>query len=487
MIATPRVWRRFCRCPWLVLLVLAVCSSAPMLQAQPNAVSRDARVKGAYTFERGGWTYVHLEGTPEQIGYQHGYLLASQIQDTLNVLKLEFTHMTGRDWKFFRDTSKDMLWPHIEPEYQAELKGIAEGASDKGVDLDVFDVVAMNASMEIGEYYVPWLDKHNHAENAPSIHAPGNCSAFIATGSYTKGGKIVIAHNNWSSYADGSRWTVMFDIAPAKGHHILMDGLPGVITSNDDFGENDAGIMIAETTITQFIGWNSDGIPEFVRSRKALQYAESIDDYVKTMREGNNGGYANDWLIGDRKTGEIAYLELGLKNTPLWRSKDGYFVSSNFPRDPKLIKEETEGYNLKDPSSSMNARHARWEELIKQNKGSIDAESAEKFLGDHYDTYTKKTGGDQRSLCGHDDVAAEGVPQWDQKPFTAFGAVQGKVTDSELAAKMSMLARAGHPCGEDFLAKPYLEKHPEFSWEAPILRDMKAGPWTQFTAGDKSE
>ena len=50
-----------------------------------------------------------------------------------------------------------------------------------------------------------------------------------------------------------------------------------------------------------------------MRSRKALQYANSIDDYVRIIKEANNGGYANDWLIGDRKTGEIAYLELGLK------------------------------------------------------------------------------------------------------------------------------------------------------------------------------
>src|SRR6202012_3542746 len=129
----------------------------------------------------------------------------------------------------------------------------------------------------------------------------------------------------------------------------------------------------------QFEGWNPDGVPEFVRSRKAMQYANNIDEYAALIKEGNNGGYANDWLIGDRKTGETAYLELGLKNTPIWRSKDGYFVSSNFPRDPKLIQEETEGYNVKDPSSWMNARHARWEELIKENKGKIDVDSAEKF------------------------------------------------------------------------------------------------------------
>ncbi len=44
-----------------------------------------------------------------------------------------------------------------------------------------------------------------------------------------------------------------------------------------------------------------------------MQYASSIDEYVSIIKEGNNGGYANDWLVGDRKTGEIAYLELGLR------------------------------------------------------------------------------------------------------------------------------------------------------------------------------
>src|ERR1039458_3463065 len=91
----------------------------------------------------------------------------------------------------------------------------------------------------------------------------------------------------------------------------------------------------------QFSGFDPNGIPEFVRGRKALQYSSSIDDYVRIMLDGNNGGYANDWLIGDRKTGEVARFELGLKDHQVWRTKDGYFVGSNFPSDPKLTKEET--------------------------------------------------------------------------------------------------------------------------------------------------
>jgi Phospholipase B len=473
-------------CSWIRVATLALGLSVIPAFAQPS-IHHDDRLEGAYTFARSGWTYVHLQGTPDQIGYQHGYLLASQIQDAYKVFKLEDEHSTQRDWAFYRNAAKTILWPHIDREYQEELSGIAEGVQAKGIKLDVWDIIAINATMELSEYYVPWLNKQQHAKNAPKIDAPGNCSAFIATGSYTKDGKIVLAHNNWSSYAEGSRWTIIFDIQPAKGHRLLMDGVPGMITSNDDFGINDAGIMLSETTITQFEGWNSDGKPTFMRSRKALQYANSIDDVVATMREGNNGGYANDWLIGDRKTGEIAYLELGLKNTPLWRTKDGYFVSSNFPRDPKLIKEETDGFQYENLSTSPNARRVSWEHEMSSNKGKIDAAAAEQFLASHEDSFLKKEQADQRTLCGHVDKVKEGVPEWDWPPYYPGGAVQGKVTTSDMAEKMSLIAHAGHPCGEDFLAAPFLARHPEFSYLAPVLRDMKAGPWATFKSGEKEE
>lgn len=448
--------------------------------------SSDPRLQKAYRFQQDGWTYVHLEGSPSDIGFQHGYLLASEIQDAFQAIQFDDTHRTKRDWEFFRKAAREMLWPQTDAEYQQELQGIADGLKAHGVNLDIYDVVALNAFEEVPDYYVPWFNKREHAEHPPKLVAPGNCSAFIATGSMTKDHKIVIAHNNWTSYVAGSRWVIMFDIQPDHGNRILMDGFPGVITSDDDFGINSAGIMIAETTITQFEGWDPNGKPEFMRSRKALQYANSIDDYVRIIKEGNNGGYANDWLLGDRKTGEIAYLELGLKNTPLWRTKDGYFISSNFARDPKVLAEETPAFDKSDLSSSPNARRVRWEELMQQNKGKIDVDIAEKFLADHFDTYEKKEHADERSLCGHADASARGVKEWEWGAYHPGGAVQGKATDSSMAAKMSMVARAGHPCGADFLAKDFLDQHPEYDWQKPVLRDMKAGPWTTFTAGQNS-
>ena len=468
----------------LALPIMTLTLPMPGLSAEPAAASSTTSQTG-YRFEKGGWTYVHLEGTPAEIGFQHGQLLAAEIEDMVGVIKLENTHDTKRNWEFFREAGRKMFWPHIDAEYQQEMEGIAKGVQSKGVKLDVWDIVALNGGIELPQYYVPWLDKREKAENAPHIWPAGRCSAFIATGSYTKGGKIVIAHNNWSSYAEGERWTVMFDIQPAHGHRMLMDGEPGVITSQDDFGVNDAGLMITETTITQFVGWNPDGTPEFVRSRKALQYGSSIDDYVRIIEDGNNGGYANDWLIGDRKTGEIAYLELGLKNTPVWRKKDGYFISTNFARDPNLIKDETDGFDPNNLSSSPNARRITAEKEIEQARGRVDVELAEQFLSDHVDSYTGKVGADQRSLCGHVDKVKAGVPVFSWGPYYPGGAVTGKVTDSDLAGKLALIGHAGHPCGEDFLAAPFLAAHPEYGYLKPILKDMKAGPWTPFTAGDK--
>ncbi|HEY4742393.1 MAG: C45 family peptidase [Candidatus Acidiferrales bacterium] len=481
--------------PLVLALTLSFCLIAAYMLLRGNQMisttvaasgrpsGGDPRLVGSYRFERGGWTYVHLSGAPDHIGYQHGYLLAPEIEDALAAVKLQNTHDTNRDWNFFRKAAHDMLWPHIDSEYQAELTGIAEGAQARGVAVDVDDVVALNAFMELPDYYVPWFNEKEKVANAPKIKPEGHCSAFVATGTWTKDHRIVMAHNNWTSYIQGARWRMIFDIAPQNGFRIIMDGFPGVIISDDDFGVNSDGLMVTETTISGFKGWDPNGKPEFVRARKALQYATSIDDYVKIMLDGNNGGYANDWLLGDNKTGEIAQFENGLQANRVWKSKDGVFVGSNFVSDPDVLKLDT-NWNNDDLSSSPNSRHVRLDEMMKQSKGKIDVELAEKVLSDHYDSYLQKEIPDGRTLCGHEDLDPTGVKAWGNGPYDDHGAVEGKAVDSEMAAEMSFVARAGHPCGSNFNAKEFLKAHPEYSWQAPVLRDMNAGPWTSFKAGE---
>ena len=473
----------------IVLAPTAGVRAASPDPPQPGPQANDVRLAKAYRFEQGGWTYVHLEGSPATIGFQHGYLLASEIADAVRVSQVIDPQDAGRDWRFFRRAAHDMLWPKIDREYQQELQGIVDGLKAHGVNnIDLDDVVALNAMEELADYYVPWLNKQNPAGAAgrPQPKAPGNCSAFVATGSYTHDGKVIIAHNNWTTFVRGARWVMVFDLVPARGHRILMDGYPGLIISDDDFGINDAGIMVTETTITQFEGWDPKGKAEFVRARKALQYGASIDDYVRIMLEGNNGGYANDWLLADRKTGEVARFENGLKHHKVWRTKDGYFVGSNFASDPELLRDEAPQFNSGDASTSPNARHVRWEQLMAENKGKIDVAAAQRFLSDHYDSFAKKEEANERTLCGHVETSPRGIPQWNWPAFFDGGAVQGKAADANMAANMSFVAHTGHPCGADFKADSWFAEHGAANaWQKPVLKDMPSGPWTTFKAGQR--
>lgn len=454
-----------------------------------KAVSdQDPRLAAASRTESNGWIYVRLEGPPTQIGFQHGYLLAGEIDEAVTVIAHFLKHTTKKDWSFYKKTAEELFWPQMESEYKQEIDGMAAGLAARGKRLGRNDLLALNGWMELGLYYLPSLrGPQSPPQAALRTTSPANCSAFIATGDYTKDGLIVMGHNAWVDYVIGQRWNIVMDIKPQSGHRIFMDTFPGFIHSGDDFVINSAGLMVTETTITQFYGFDPQGTPEFMRARKAIQYAGDIDQWIYYMREKNNGGYANDWLIGDRKTGEIARLELALKNTPVWRTKNGYYVGSNFASDPKVLTEETR-FNPDDETNSANARRIRWEQLMAQNKGKIDIALAKQMEADHYDTARKQDAPSCKTLCGHNDLDDRGAPEVEWEPFYPGGGVQGKVTDSRLAEKLQFWAIMGHPCGRAFDAKSFLAQHAPFKWQRKYLRDMPGQTWTLFSAkhGDEN-
>jgi hypothetical protein len=369
-----------------------------------------------------------------------------------------------------------LLWPKVPAEYQQELRGIAQGVAARGSHLGLPDIV-FNALATDYQYYSDW----QKAKMKMAAGAPGHCSAFVATGSATKDGKIVMGHECWSDYTSGEHNNIILDISPSHGYHILMDSFPGHIDSGDDFAINSAGIMLTETTIDSFVGFDPKGIPEPVRMREAMQYGASLSDVERWFTEGNNGAYANMWLIGDTKTNEIGSLELGLKNIVFHRASDGTITSCNCPIDPMLTSQEcTE--DAKKGSNMSSDRQVRWAELMDRDKGKIDAEAGKAYLGDLRDAVLGKDAPSLSGLCGEGEYESRPDHSPDKQPYSPMGAVQGKVVTSDLAAKMSFWARMGHPSGDPFYAAPFLKAHPEFSWQQPVLGDMPTEPWVLFTA-----
>ena len=70
-----------------VLAFIAFGLFSPACKKKPAApAAPPAELAKATRVDTNGWINVHLEGTPREIGFQHGWLLASEIDDVLSAL-----------------------------------------------------------------------------------------------------------------------------------------------------------------------------------------------------------------------------------------------------------------------------------------------------------------------------------------------------------------------------------------------------------------
>ena len=463
-----------------IVLLFFICSLCLNVQAESSLTpEQQSWLARANRHEKNGWIYIHIEGSPRERGFQHGYLLSGEIKEAFRVLGEEWKYKTALEWSWFVEKAGEILTPKVDPENLAELDGMVEGMKAANVSTSRDEIVALNGYMELMWYWWPQV-KDSMKINSPEAKKQ-SCSSFIATGSMTADGKIVLGHNSMVSYQDPF-CNIILDILPDKGHRILMQAFTGFIHSGTDFFVTDAGLVGSETTIGGFFPFDPKGTPEFSRMRHATQYASSIDEWCEMIRKDNSGGYANAWLLGDIKTNEIARLELGLKYIGYEKKKDGYFVGSNVPEDVRILRLETKADETNIKHSSV-ARRVRWKQLMKENAGKINLELAKSFESDHYDTYLKSSALSERSLCAHYEF--DPMLSSTDTPFDAGGSIDGKVIDATMAKQMSFLARWGAACGTPFDAKKFLEDHPQFDWMTGILKDRPSQPWTVFKIGEK--
>jgi hypothetical protein len=469
---------------WRTLLLFALSvlavGGAPVAQA---ALSTDpqAWLGKAERKAKHGWVYVHVEGGPEARGWQHGYLLASEIRATLRATRVCWEYQSGMAWAWLIEQGKVLLMPKVDVELLAEIDGMVAGLRAAGVATSREELITYNGIIELAGYW--WPQRRASLGEAATPAPRQSCSAFIATGRMTKDGGVVLGHNTMFDYPQ-ARANVVLDLLPERGHRILMQINPGWVHSGTDFFLTDAGLVGAETTIGGFDGFDEAGIPEFVRMRRATQDAGSIDEWCEAMKRGNNGGYANAWLLGDVRSGEIARLELGLKHVALEKTRDGYFVGSNVAEDGQILRFETE-LNELDIRLSSIARRVRWEALMSKHAGAIDARLAQRFEADHYDAYLRKHQPGSRSLCGHFELDAAPWGGWPGAPFYPAGTFDAKVVDARMGRELSFAARWGSACGRPFDAAKFLKAHPQFGWMRDILESRPSEPWTTFRAGER--
>jgi hypothetical protein len=353
----------------------------------------------AYRYPAAGWIYLHIEGKPYERGYQHGYLMAREIPEYLERCAAELgTNSDG--WGGLRTQAGALFLRGFDREILEEMRGIADGASDAGVKwqgrrLDVVDIVVANITVELGELHAAMTVTPTGLEtlkfSPPTYYDKkrdsvlDHCSAFAATGPATRDGKMLVGHVTWWPLTLAEQTNVWIDVKPVNGHRVLMQSYPGGIESGTDWYQNDAGIVLTETTIRQ-TPFNPEGTPVAFRARMAIQYGGSIDEVVRQLGTRNNGLYTNEWLMGDAKTNEIAMYELGTAHTKLWRSTNnewfgdtpGFYWGNNNAKDLTIRTEY-----LPDPLGHPEyvpyvpqSRDLAWQDLYHKYRGQIDEQFA---------------------------------------------------------------------------------------------------------------
>ena len=348
-----------------------------------------------YRYNIQGWVYVYVEGEPYDRGYQHGYLLADEIVDTMlrwsnvihnhpklgslagDVSSSRYEKVSQRWWDFCKSKAVKMYWREYPEEYKEEIKGIADGVNDKGGRLfgkkiTFEDILTVNEMYEVmtkfenpgkgihplRSFFDSLRDILGLSEgdvdslvssflSQPKAH---HCNGFIATGDATTNGQIVASQgllcgNWWYSYYIAQRWNVILDIKPSDGYRVIMATSPGYIWSDENFYQNSNGIILIDTTTAQGL-WSERGFSFAVRTRKAAQYSGSIDDAIDHMLYKNDGVWTAVLLFGDTKTGEIAQMDLGLYHSKTWRTKNGFYWSANNIMDPG-VRNEANGPGVK--------------------------------------------------------------------------------------------------------------------------------------------
>ncbi len=399
-------------CIVIVLLLIALCATSfpsgnqyrasdERLQVLENTELRPVNGKKhfgkAWMEKRGNFYVLHLEGSPYEIGYQHGMLLKEEIVKGVVPIYADPVHH-GREkgfsltswlvqrylnWEVFRTLEK-----HQPRELREELKGIADGA---GISYEI--VFKANNDTALSMYFMPRLVQSELAKLKAMGIDPGSgaCSSFAATGKATAGGKILVGRN--TDYHGMEGWpkyqTVMF-VEPEKGFRHVKVGTAGLIMWNP--GMNEKGIVLCSHRMFYDDmtpeGWNIAAFTDAI-----LRTADSLEK-AREILKGNLRGASCGFVVIDGKTRNAFAAEVSTGSVTFREMVRGSVVMTNMAMSEEKQKIDlVVRYRLNE---GVPGRQWRLQQLIDEHYGKIDTQLAAAFMGDHIQYVT----GIERGIFG---------------------------------------------------------------------------------------
>ncbi|MDP3652815.1 MAG: C45 family peptidase [Rhodoferax sp.] len=374
-----------------------------------------------------GVKVLKIKGTPYEMGYQHGFLLAVGIDQMINqTLLATAAYIAAQTGKNLQQV-QELMWmgqeaaqPFVPPELMEEMQGITDGANAAGVHVTLKQILLWNTNYDQWCIYAHphyWDPEGKIGPKALDRIVPGagGCSSFCAWDEWAGGdGKMIFCkdEDNFNMPAQLEN-RMMVVAAPDHGHGHMFMTYPGMIGL--DGGFNAAGFEMM-TQLNSMVDETMAGCGIGVFTRLLLTRASTVDDAIQILRDHPRcTGIA--YHVADAKRKQAAVVEVSSKMVcvrypmpdtkalwqtnhsncyPGWMGYSGY----NMVADQVVVNElknistiQNWQDSLKDPYNfyvQAPSRFVRYAELIHQYYGNITVENAITIMGDCFDPYTQQ-------------------------------------------------------------------------------------------------
>jgi len=179
------------------------------------------------SYDKNGWKYISIYGSPKERGYAYGFFSAKDFKKVQEMLNYYCFEDIGKHWEFFVEAGKNHFKNKIKkefPEFYEEMEGITEGINAGGTETNIDEIITWNNYFTIVDSWYGSEGNGPKREGGSFLKKfTDRCSAFMAVGSYTKDGKIVVAHNSFTNFIDGQYWNYIVDIKPTKGNRFISN------------------------------------------------------------------------------------------------------------------------------------------------------------------------------------------------------------------------------------------------------------------------
>ena len=287
-----------------------------------------------------GFKILYINGSYYEMGYQHGFLLSSEVQENVRAFidRAEFLSSYEEHLNIWNKTK-----PYVPSCFIEEMRGIADGANISFEDLAVSYMAPLYSDLRCFSF-AAWS---NATIDGKLYHIRSLDYALLikdpVSGNYTQENSVIIVRK------------------PENGLKSINPTVSGWINFYEGINEKQVSISVQ-------ICWSDDntlkGIPTMFRVQKALDCANDINQAIDILTSNKTLGW--NFIVSDAKTSEAYAVEttanhsyVGTWDNPV-ENKYPYWEIANVVRrtnffiEPEIAETQRSYYNIRGLVSILN-------------------------------------------------------------------------------------------------------------------------------------